>query len=132
MPFSFSSVRSKMLRLSIRTSPMTAPAASNSAKDGIFPAEDGDDSAGSGVFCSVAGSWADAGPSEQTIAAQQPASKRARMILLRLDAGFLHDLRPFHRLGGDEAAELLRAHLRGFSALGLEALPRFSRGEDHR
>src|SRR5882672_12904769 len=144
MPFSFSSARSKMLRLSIRASPKTAPAASSSAKDGIFPSEEGADSAESGAFWPGAGSWAAAGPSEQAIAAQHPASNRARnasmvfsracsaRFLLRLDAGFLHDLRPFDRLRGDEAAELLRAHLRGFSALGLEALLRFSRGEDHR
>ena len=48
----------------------------------VFPAEDGDDSAGSGVFCSVAGSWAAAGPSEQAIAAQQPASNRARAAMI--------------------------------------------------
>src|SRR5437773_8574369 len=129
MPFSFSSARSKMLRFSIRTSPMTAPAASSSANDGIVRS---------------AGPWAAAGGSEQAITAQQPASNRARIalmvfssacsagLLLRLDAGFLHDLRPFHRLRSDEAAELLRAHLRGFPAFGLEALLRFGRCEDHR
>ena len=71
-----------MLRLSIRTSPMTAPAASSSANEGIFPAEDATDSADSGGFGSAAGSWAAAGPSEQAIAAQQPASNRARIALV--------------------------------------------------
>ena len=52
-----------MSRVSIRTSPMTAPAASSSAKDGIFP---------------TAGPWAAAGPRDQAITAQQPPSKRAR------------------------------------------------------
>ncbi len=71
-----------MLPLSTRTSPMTAPAASSSAKDGIFPAEAGTDSAESGALRSVAGSWAAAGPGEQAIAAQQPASKRAKPVMI--------------------------------------------------
>src|SRR5882762_10198174 len=58
--------------------------------------------------------------------------KRTAEFLLRLDPCFLHDLRPFHRLRRDETPELLRAHLRGFPAFGLEALLRFGRGEDHR
>src|SRR5713101_3513379 len=46
----------------MRISPMTAPAASSSAKEGIFG--------------SAAGSCALTGPSEQAKATQQPASKR--------------------------------------------------------
>src|SRR5712691_6837143 len=51
-----------MLRLSMRISPMTAPAASSSAKEGIF--------------CCAAGSCASTDPSEQAKATQQPASNR--------------------------------------------------------
>src|SRR6266571_3809961 len=55
---------SKMFWLLMLISPMTAPAASSSAKEGIFR--------------SAGGSCAAAGPSEQVMTAQQATSKRDR------------------------------------------------------
>src|SRR5689334_18454403 len=76
--FSRSSSRLKMLRVTMRISPNTAPAASSSANDGIARSAAGAGCEGGGGSPSGDLSWAAARPSTHAASAKQPAEKAIR------------------------------------------------------